>query len=400
MKEKNYSITFVLPGPTMGYPPGGYNVVYKLAQGLNQNNINTSIIFFSDLSKYVSDYFQEDNKSLKFKMFLNTFNLVFGGNRINLLYKLKFLFKLVFGTDYDYSVLDNVDCYLYDTVESVKMKTDIIIATAWETAYFVKEFTNKYSSKPFYLIQNSEDDPSFSGKNSVNAKRTYGFEFTKIVINKKLYNRFKNENPRFFHVGIDTDFFKIINKVDTRENTILFPLRKNESKGAKYAIECAKKLLKNITKIKIIMFGDYKENEIPEEIIGKIVYYHKPTNKELLTLYNKSAIFVLPSLVEGMPLPPLEAMSCGCAVVVTDNGGTNEYIEGGLNGLFCPIKDSDCLYDKVVYLLNNKQKMEELIKKSEETARKFSYDEMVNNFVSIMKDFMELRTLEQKSSSS
>ena len=388
MRKKTYSITFVLLGPTIRYPPGGYNIVYKLAQGLNQNNIKTSIIFLKDPSVYISNHIREYSQSFMIRMLYVMFKLVFSGNRINILYRLKFLLKSVIGVDYDYSVLDNVDCYLYDTIESVKIKTDIIIATAWQTAYFVKEFTNNYNSKPFYLIQNSEDDPSFSGKNSNNAKKTYGFDFTKIVLNKKLYNRFKDENPRFFHVGIDTDFFKIINKTDTRENIILFPLRKNESKGAKYAIESAKKLLNNTTKIKIIMFGDYKENEIPEEIRGKIVYYYRPTNKEILTLYNKSAIFVLPSLVEGMPVPPLEAMSCGCAVVVTDNGGTNEYIEDGLNGLVCPIKDSDCLYDKVLYLLSNKQKIEELIKNSEKTVREYSYKKMIDNFVFLIKEYI------------
>lgn len=56
-----------------------------------------------------------------------------------------------------------------------------------------------------------------------------------------------------------------------------------------------------------------------------------------------------------------------------------------------PIKDSDCLFGKVVYLLNNKQKMEGLIKNSGETARMYSYDEMINNFVSLMKEFIELR---------
>ena len=388
MRAKSYSVTFVLPSPTIGYPPGGYNIVYKLAQGLNQNNIKTSIIFLSDPSIYVSNYIKDYNQSFKFRFLYVIFKYLFGRNRINLFYRFKFP-KFVLGIDYDYSVLDNVDCYFYDTVESVKIKTDIIIATAWQTAYFVKEFTNHYSSKPLYLIQHSEDDPSFSGKNSVNAKKTYDFEFSKIVINKKLYNRFKDENPRFFHVGIDTNVFKIINRNDARESTILFPLRKNESKGAKYAIECAEKLINNTTKIQIIMFGDYKENEIPEEIRSNIVYYYKPTNKDLLKLYNDSAIFVLPSLVEGMALPPLEAMSCGCAVVVTDNGGTNEYIVDGFNGLVCPIKDSNCLSDKVVYLLNNKQKMLELIKNSAETARKYSYDEMINNFVSLMKEYID-----------
>ena len=35
--------------------------------------------------------------------------------------------------------------------------------------------------------------------------------------------------------------------------------------------------------------------------------------------------------------------------------------------------------------------MEGLIKNSEETARMYSYDEMINNFVSLMKEFIELR---------
>ena len=89
-----------------------------------------------------------------------------------------------------------------------------------------------------------------------------------------------------------------------------------------------------------------------------------------------------------MPVPPLEAMSCGCAVVVTDNGGTNEYIEDGLNGLVCPIKDSDCLYDKVLYLLNNKQKIEELIRNSEKTVREYSYKKMIDNFVLLIKEYI------------
>jgi len=41
----DYDIVFVLPSPSGRYPAGGYDVVYRLAQALNKENIRTSIIF-------------------------------------------------------------------------------------------------------------------------------------------------------------------------------------------------------------------------------------------------------------------------------------------------------------------------------------------------------------------
>jgi glycosyltransferase involved in cell wall biosynthesis len=392
MKENSYDVTFVLPGPSIRYPPGGYDIVYRLAQGLNNQHIKTAIIFQKNPSIYITNFIRDENygyiRVLKSRVLKGIFDMIFNGKRIKTFYKLR-LPKLL-GVYYDYSILDNVDCFYWNRIADVKIKTNIIIATAWETAYFVNEFIKKNNSKPFYLIQHSEDEPSYSGKNSINAERTYHFPFKKIVINKVVFKRFENDHPLFFHVGINTNFFKIINGINQRENVILFPLRKNESKGAKYAIECAKKLLneQNNQELRIVMFGDFKPNEIPKELKNKIEYHHRPKNSELLLLYNKASIFVLPSLVEGMSLPPLEAMACGCAVVVTDNGGTNEYIVNNVNGLVCPIRDSDCLYDKVVSLLNDKDKREQLAKNGLSTAKEYSYDKMISKFTELIKQYL------------
>ena len=383
MRYINYDIVFVLPPPTVSYPPGGYDIVYRLAQALNKENIRTSIIFLSKPEIYIENYIMTGNVKNSIK--LNIFNLSFNGKRINFFYDLR-LYKLL-RIDYDYSILDNVDLYLYETIEDVKIQTNAIVATAWQTAYFVREYIKLHKNKSFYLVQNSEDDFSFSGKNSDNAKFTYDFPLKKIVINKKVYERFMSEDPLFFHVGIDTQFFKKLTETNDRE-CIMFPLRKNESKGSKYAFECIRKLLQNSKSYKIIAFGDYRHNEIPVDIKGKIIYYYRPSRKVLLNLYNQSMIFILPSLVEGMSLPPLEAMACGCAVVVTDNGGINEYINDGLNGIVCPIKDSDCLYEKIILLINNKTLRQQLIQNGLETAHTFSYDNMNKNFIKLIKEIL------------
>ena len=141
----------------------------------------------------------------------------------------KYIKELISGyhkIDYDYSILDNTDLYFYDTIENVKIKANVIIATAWETAYFVREYVKRYKNKPFRLLQGTEDELSWSGENSDNAKVTYDFAFKNIVINKKLYERFISKEPLFFHVGIDTKFFKKLRETNDRQ-CIMFPLRKN-----------------------------------------------------------------------------------------------------------------------------------------------------------------------------
>ncbi len=54
---------------------------------------------------------------------------------------------------------------------------------------------------------------------------------------------------------------------------------------------------------------------------------------DIATFYRFVDVFVFPSFVEGFGLPPLEAMACGAAVVVTDSGGVREYARDGDNCL-------------------------------------------------------------------
>ena len=61
------------------------------------------------------------------------------------------------------------------------------------------------------------------------------------------------------------------------------------------------------------VFGESQENKG-----DNIRYLGRVTDEELVRLYNQAVCFIFPSLYEGFGLPPIEAMSCGCPVLVSD----------------------------------------------------------------------------------
>lgn len=78
------------------------------------------------------------------------------------------------------------------------------------------------------------------------------------------------------------------------------------------------------------------------------------TESELIEEYQQADIFLATGYPEGLPLPQLEAMNCGCLVVGYTGGGGNEYMLDKQTALVAP--DGDC---------ENVVKQLELIKKDE-----------------------------------
>jgi glycosyltransferase involved in cell wall biosynthesis len=68
-------------------------------------------------------------------------------------------------------------------------------------------------------------------------------------------------------------------------------------------------------------------------------------------LIASSALFVLPSLFEGLPLAVLEAMASGLPVVGTDVTGTREAIDDGVSGRLIPPCDSHQLAAAIIEAL-------------------------------------------------
>lgn len=77
--------------------------------------------------------------------------------------------------------------------------------------------------------------------------------------------------------------------------------------------------------------GDEKELERIRREAGSCSYQTVFTGRipqeSLAEIYSRSKVFVLPSFYEGLPLTVMEALACGCRVVVTDLPGIRPFFD-------------------------------------------------------------------------
>lgn len=79
---------------------------------------------------------------------------------------------------------------------------------------------------------------------------------------------------------------------------------------------------------------------------------------ELRNLYENASAFVYPSFYEGFGIPPLEAMTCGCPVVVARSSALPESC--GDAALYCDPSNPEDIAEKVGSLLDNPTLVEQM----------------------------------------
>ncbi len=127
------------------------------------------------------------------------------------------------------------------------------------------------------------------------------------------------------------------------------------SKGVQYLIK-AMPTLADI-KVRLNIVGGYDkdspEHRKQERLIKRlglnsVVKFHGYVDRQtLISFYQRSSIFVLPSLVEGYGMALAEAISFGLPVVSTNVTAIPEMLEDGVNALLVPPKDPKSLSEAI-----------------------------------------------------
>ena len=93
---------------------------------------------------------------------------------------------------------------------------------------------------------------------------------------------------------------------------------------------------------------------------------------ELVEIYNRTKVTVLPSYYEGFGLPVLESMACGTPVVTSNRGSLAEI--AGPFAIICEPEDPRDIADKIEYALSlPSSKYQRLSQKSQTHAAKFTW---------------------------
>lgn len=101
-------------------------------------------------------------------------------------------------------------------------------------------------------------------------------------------------------------------------------------------------------------------------------FLYSVDDTDLAILYSGAELFIFPSLYEGFGFPPLEAMACGCPVIVSDTASLPEVV--GDAGLFVDPNSVDDIADLILRVVGDPSLRNELRQKGLERARFFSWE--------------------------
>ena len=103
-----------------------------------------------------------------------------------------------------------------------------------------------------------------------------------------------------------------------------------------------------------------------------LVFTGRVPEADLAAYYSGAACLVLPSLYEGFGLPPIEAMACGCPVVVSTAGALPEMTDGA--ALAVEPTDVGALADAMRRVLVDDEVRADLHRRGLRHARAFSWE--------------------------
>ncbi|MDL1969854.1 MAG: glycosyltransferase family 4 protein [Candidatus Desulfofervidaceae bacterium] len=199
-------------------------------------------------------------------------------------------------------------------------------------------------------------------------------------IKSEIINKFNIPRNKIFAIplGVNIDFLRIP-PTSKKENYLLFLGSLNPRKNIKGVIEAFSRLLNRIPHQLLIVggrFDIFKNDKKIYKLIksipaDRIKLKGHLRDKEIIELYRKAGLFIFPSLYEGFGLPPLEAMACGCPVVVSNAASLPEVC--GDAAYYVDPYDVDSIAEGIYKVLTDENLRQSLIQRGLERAKLFSW---------------------------
>lgn len=186
---------------------------------------------------------------------------------------------------------------------------------------------------------------------------------------------------RVIYNGVDVNKFRIQNKTEARKKLGLPSKKKlgiwvgtdRRRKGLDTAIEA----VRGLRGVRLLVVGLAGESD------GKIIYFGRVNEATKILLYNCADFLIFPTLYEGFPLVPLEAMACGLPIIISKECPTKEIIKKGVHGLVIDDGKPEHYAEKIEAILNDNTHYEEISLNCRQLAEKYSWENQGKEYLKI-----------------
>ncbi len=254
----------------------------------------------------------------------------------------------------------------------IGVEFDAVIATANFSVEWLKPFEGKKKPVLGYYIQDFEPlmfkQDSDGGKKALDSYTLIKNikSFTKTSWTQQTVFEHTRSKSEVIGISINIDLFR------PRDNKIFGqkPIKvvamiraDSEYRNPIYTLEVLRQIKKEFKQNVIVqVFGTsdirYANLSIPLDF--DFEQYGILTQLQVANLLSNADIFVDFSTHQAMGLTALEAMACGCAVIVPQNGGAIEFVQDGVNGIVVNSDDEQMCYNALRNLIQLDEKRRDI----------------------------------------
>jgi len=160
-----------------------------------------------------------------------------------------------------------------------------------------------------------------------------------------------------------------------------------ERKGFQYLIEAMTQVLDIYPESELIIVGEGPYRSVLEQKIRACGLENKVNLLGLQTNPRKwleeMDLFVLPSLIEGLPTVIIESMARGVPVIASDIAGNNELIVDGDSGWLFESQSVEQLANKIIEAFNDSEKYEKISAQAYSRAHEFTIESAAKKYLTL-----------------
>jgi glycosyltransferase involved in cell wall biosynthesis len=194
---------------------------------------------------------------------------------------------------------------------------------------------------------------------------------------------------KVIHNGVSTEKFAPIDKNEARRQ-LLLPERNTYalwvgSNPHRKKLATAIKAVEKSKCSKLLVVGMTGTNE------GKTVFLGKIPEHTLVAAYSAADLLLFPTVYEGFPMVPLEALACGLPAIVSEESNLGEIITESTHGFI--IKDGNPLSykEKIDLIINDDDTLKGMSSKCRELALKYSWQKQAEKYLRIYQSLLKNR---------